>query len=67
MQQYLNPTRETIDFIARGPAKDGVPPTESIAPGETRALDIDMDHPSNKAMLKLLQPVGGARKAPAKE
>jgi hypothetical protein len=65
--QYFNPTRETIDLIGKGPAKDGVPPTESIAAGETKALDVDTEHPSNRALLAVLQQVGGNRKAPAKE
>jgi hypothetical protein len=39
MPRLTNRTRETIDFIVKGNAKDGVPPTESLAPGETRNID----------------------------
>jgi hypothetical protein len=39
MPRLTNRTRETVDFIVKGVAKDGVPPTESLAPGETRDID----------------------------
>jgi hypothetical protein len=39
MPRLTNRTRETIDFIVKGDAKDGVPPTESLAPGETRNIN----------------------------
>jgi hypothetical protein len=39
MPRLTNNTRETIDFIVKGAPKDGVPPTESIAPGETRDIE----------------------------
>lgn len=28
------------DFVVKGAAKDGVPPTESLAPGETKDIDV---------------------------
>lgn len=39
MPKITNNTREVIDFIVKGNAKDGVPPTESLKPGETRDID----------------------------
>lgn len=39
MARLTNTTRETISLIVKGDAKDGVPPTESLAPGETRDID----------------------------
>ena len=39
MPRLTNMTRDVLDFIVRGAPKDGVPPTESIAPGETRDID----------------------------
>lgn len=39
MPRLTNNTRETIDFIVKGNAKDGVPLTESLKPGETREID----------------------------
>lgn len=31
----------TLNFVVRGQAVDGVPPTASIAPGETKDIDTD--------------------------
>lgn len=42
--RLTNTTRETIDLIVKGEAKDGVPPTESLAPGETRAIASVVDN-----------------------
>ncbi len=39
MPKITNNTREVMDFIVKGNAKDGVPPTESIKPGESRDID----------------------------
>lgn len=33
----------THNFVLNGAAKDGVPPTGHVAPGETADLDINMD------------------------
>jgi hypothetical protein len=40
MPNLINRTRETVDFIVKGNAKNGVPPTESLASGETRNIDV---------------------------
>lgn len=40
MPVLTNRTRETMDFIVKGNAKDGHPPTESLAPGESRNIDV---------------------------
>jgi len=37
--KITNNTREVMDFIVKGAAKDGVPPTDSLKPGETRDID----------------------------
>ncbi len=39
MPRITNNTREVMDFIVKGAAKNGVPPTESLKPGETRDID----------------------------
>jgi hypothetical protein len=36
-----NNTRETLSFNLKGKARDGHPPTGSIAPGEVADLDVD--------------------------
>jgi hypothetical protein len=40
MARLTNATKETISLIVKGAAKNGVPPTESLKPGETRDLDV---------------------------
>lgn len=42
MARVTNLTRETMDFIV-GRGKDGVPETSSLAPGETREIDVSRD------------------------
>jgi hypothetical protein len=32
--------RESLDFVVAGKAKDGVPPTASLAPGEEDEIDL---------------------------
>lgn len=39
--KITNHTREPLSFVVRGKAKDGVPPTGTIAPGATEDLDVD--------------------------
>lgn len=43
MTRMTNTTRRTLNFVVKGPAKNGVPPTDHIEPGETKDLDVDMD------------------------
>ena len=43
--RITNRTRQTLDFIVAGAPKDGVPPTGSIEPGETKDLDVRADDP----------------------
>lgn len=42
--RLTNTTRETIDVIVKGEAKDGVPPTDSVAPGETKNVNADPEN-----------------------
>jgi hypothetical protein len=39
MPEITNNTTDTLDFVVSGKAKDGVPPTESVGPGETKSVD----------------------------
>lgn len=40
-----NLTRESLDVLLKGEAVDGQPPTESIAPGETKSVpNADTEH-----------------------
>ena len=42
--QIVNTSRHnTHNFVLNGEAKDGVPPTGHVAPGESADLDINMD------------------------
>lgn len=41
MPRIRNDTTQTLDFIVSGAATNGVPPTDSIAPGETKDIDVD--------------------------
>jgi hypothetical protein len=41
MPKITNDTNRVLDFVVKGEAKDGVPPTVSIAPGETKDIDVD--------------------------
>jgi hypothetical protein len=58
--KITNNTRETLDFTLTGKAKDGVPPTGSVAPGETADLDVIEDARFQGAVL------AGAISVPAK-
>jgi hypothetical protein len=50
--RLTNTTRDqTLDFVVKGEAKDGVPPTESLAPGETRNLAVDPESAAIKGAL----------------
>lgn len=40
MVRLTNTTKEIISLVIKGAAKNGVPPTESLKPGETRDLDV---------------------------
>lgn len=40
MPQVTNLTQIVIDFVVKGEPKDGVPPTESVQPGETKNVDF---------------------------
>jgi|GEM_PF-6967549 len=50
-----NLTSQGVDLVVRGEAKDGVPPTEHIGPGQTRDLDVDLESKRIKGMV-----IGGA-------
>lgn len=41
--KITNNTKQTLDFNLKGKAKDGVPPTGSVAPGATEDLDVVED------------------------
>ncbi|MBB3020643.1 hypothetical protein FHR70_003729 [Microvirga lupini] len=56
-----NNTRETLSFNLKGKAKDGHPPTGSIAPGEVEDLDVDPEDAQFKGRV-----VAGAISVPAK-
>ena len=43
MTKYTNTSRETLNFVVDG-REHGVQATESIAPGETKALNVSKDH-----------------------
>jgi hypothetical protein len=40
MTRLTNTTTETINLVVKGDAKNGVPPTASLKPGETREIDV---------------------------
>lgn len=40
MPEVTNLTSQVQDFVVKGEPKDGVPPTESLQPGETRNIDL---------------------------
>jgi len=50
--RITNHTRETLDFIVRGKAKNGVAPTGSVAPGLTKDLDVDPNDPQLRGRLR---------------
>jgi hypothetical protein len=52
MPKVTNTTDQTIDFIVGPAGKDGVPKTDSLGPGETKNLDIDMDTPRIRSRLR---------------
>jgi len=63
-----NDTRETVNVVLKGEAKDGTPPTDSIEPGETKTLAVDADSPWLKALIDtgaLSRLDSESRKAPA--
>lgn len=65
MPRLTNNTRENVDFVVNGPAKDGVPPTESLAPGETRDVDA-VDNASLKGRIASgMVTIGAASIAPS--
>lgn len=46
-----NLSRETLNFVVDGkPNKDNVPPTDSVAPGESKDIDI-LDTEGGKAQI----------------
>jgi hypothetical protein len=49
--RLTNPTREAISVLVKGEPKDGDAPTESIAPGETKNVNVDPENPTIKGML----------------
>lgn len=59
--KITNNTRETLNFNLKGNAKDGVPPTGSVAPGETEDLDLDPADPQVQGRI-----LAGAISVPAK-
>lgn len=40
MPRLTNTTKDTISLVVKGAAKNGVPSTESLKPGETREIDV---------------------------
>jgi len=38
--QITNLSEATQDYVIKGEIKNGVPPTESLAPGETKNIDV---------------------------
>jgi hypothetical protein len=53
MPKVTNLTDQTVDFIVGPAGKDGVPKTDSVAPGETKNLDITMDTPRVRSRLRM--------------
>jgi hypothetical protein len=51
MALIKNLTSQGVDLVVRGEAKDGVPPTEHVGPGQTRELDVDISGPRIKGMV----------------
>jgi hypothetical protein len=50
--KLTNTTRETLGAIPiKGEAKDGNAPTDSLAPGETKTLDVDPENMIVKGLL----------------
>lgn len=50
MLSVTNKLRDrAVDFVVKGEAKDGVPPTESVLPGETKTLNVDPENAYVKA------------------
>lgn len=43
--KITNNTRDTLDFIVSGKAKNGVPPTDFVEAGETKDIDVDVNDP----------------------
>ncbi len=42
MAKITNMSRNTMSFVVKGEAKDGVPPMDSILAGESKSLDVDI-------------------------
>jgi hypothetical protein len=54
---------DTLNFLVKGNPKDGVPPTDSIGPGETKDIDLrDNESAEVKGMI-----IAGLIRVPASE
>jgi hypothetical protein len=40
MPRLTNTAKDAISLVVKGAAKNGVPPTENLKPGETREIDV---------------------------
>jgi hypothetical protein len=49
MVKVTNNTRETVNFVTKGNPKNGVPPTDHVEPGQTKAIDVDPESRELKA------------------
>jgi 3-hydroxymyristoyl/3-hydroxydecanoyl-(acyl carrier protein) dehydratase len=67
MALIKNNTSRGIDFVVRGAAVDGVPPTAIIPPGQAREIDVDLDSAQVRGMAHVgsITIVGGEKAAPA--
>jgi hypothetical protein len=54
---------DTINFLVKGNPKDGVPPTDSIAPGESK--DIDLRDPESAEIKGMI--IAGLIRVPGAE
>jgi len=66
MTKITNNTRETMSFTVAGNPKDGHPQTDSVEPGETKDLDVDLESAQVKGRIlagAITVPAATARKA----
>lgn len=67
MPRITNNTRGTLDFVIKGPAKDGVPPTDHIDGGETKNIDAVEDGTYRGYLIGGAISLAGADKATAEK
>jgi hypothetical protein len=69
MPQIKSLSTQVLDFPVKGEPKDGVPPTESLQPGESR--NIDLRDPDTGVIVGMvvagLIEIGGGKQARHKE